>query len=480
MPYSSLWEFIQALENAGELRRIAYEADPNLEITEIADRVMKKRGPALLFERPKGFNVPLLINAFGSSKRMAMALGADALDDLAGEIADLTKPDIPQSWGDRLGFAMKYGKLALFVPKTRKGGGTPPCQEIVMDPPRLSKLPILTCWPKDGGPFITLPLVFTHDPNNGKRNVGMYRMQVYDDTTTGMHWQLHKVGMEHMTDAGRKQIEIAVCLGGDPVYTYSATAPLPKEIDELLFAGFLRKKAVELVPCKTVDIRVPADVDYVLEGWLDPTERRIEGPFGDHTGFYTPAEPFPVFHITAITHRRDPVYPATIVGPPPMEDAYLGKATERLFLPLIKTQLPEIVDMNLPAEAAFHNLAIVSIRKRYPGHARKVMHALWGLGQMMFTKIIIIVDADVDVQNPTDVVWKATGNIDPQRDVEMAMGPIDQLDHASLYPCYGGHMGIDATAKWEGEGFTRPWPEEARMDPGVKARVDAIWNQLDL
>ena len=478
--YSSLRDFIRALENAGELRRISYPADPALEITEIADRVMKARGPALLFENPKGYDVPLLINAFGSMRRMAMALGARSLDDIAAEIADLTKPDIPQSLGQKVAFGLKYGRLALYVPRARKAAGTPPCQEVVMDPPDLGKLPVLTCWPLDGGPFITLPLVFTHDPNNGHRNVGMYRMQVYDAVTTGMHWQLHKVGMEHMTDAGTKPIQVAVCLGGDPAYTYSATAPLPKEIDEMLFAGFLRKQAVEMVKCRTIDVSVPADVDYVIEGTVDPAERRIEGPFGDHTGFYTLAEPFPVFHVTAITHRRDPVYPATIVGPPPMEDAYLGKATERLFLPLLKTQVPEIVDMNLPPEAAFHNLAIVSIRKRYPGHARKVMHALWGLGQMMFTKIIIIVDADVDVHNATEVVWKASGNIDPSRDVEIVMGPVDQLDHASIHPSYGGHMGIDATTKWASEGFTREWPEELRMDPDVKARVDAIWTQLGL
>ncbi|HEY3411751.1 MAG TPA: menaquinone biosynthesis decarboxylase [Armatimonadota bacterium] len=476
--YNSLTEFIQRLEDAGELRRIAYPADPNLEITEIADRVMKAGGPALLFEKPKGYDFPLLINAFGSERRMAMALGAERLDDLAAEIADLTKPDIPQGLGAKIAMGLKYARLAKYL--TKQGKGTAPCQEVVMEPPRLSALPVLTCWPLDGGPFITLPLVFTHDPNTGKRNVGMYRMQVFDDVTTGMHWQLHKVGMEHMVDSGAKPIQVAVCLGGDPAYTYSATAPLPKEIDEMLFAGFLRKQAVEMVKCKTIDVSVPRDVDFVIEGYVDPAERRIEGPFGDHTGFYTPAEPFPVFHVTAITHRKDPVYPATIVGPPPMEDAWLGKATERLFLPLLKTQVPEIVDMNLPVAAAFHNLAIVSIRKRYPGHARKVMHALWGLGQMMFTKIIIVVDADVDVQNPTEVLWKATGNIDPSRDLEIAMGPVDQLDHASVYACYGGHVGIDATAKWASEGFTREWPPEIEMDPGVKAKVDAIWGRLGI
>lgn len=478
MAYASLHDFVKTLERRGELRRIAYPADPNLEITEISDRVMKAGGPALLFERPKGYDVPLLINAFGSAKRMALALGAENLDSLAEEIAGFVQPEVPTSWGEKASFALKYGRVAAFVPRDHKGAA--PCQEVVMDPPRLSKFPVLTCWPLDGGPFITLPLVFTNDPKTGKRNVGMYRMQVYDDVTTGMHWQLHKVGMEHMTDAGPRRMEVAVCLGGDPACTYAATAPLPKQLDEMLFAGFLRKKAVEMVRCKTVDVKVPADADIVLEGWVDPAERRVEGPFGDHTGFYTPAEPFPVFHITAITHRKDPIYPATIVGPPPMEDAWLGKATERLFLPLIRTQLPEIVDMNLPCEAAFHNLAIVSIRKRYPGHARKVMHALWGLGQMMFAKIIVVVDADVDVQNPAQVVWKATGNIDPARDMEIVMGPVDQLDHASIHPCYGGHVGIDATSKWKDEGHDREWPPEARMDPAVKAKVDAVWKELGL
>ncbi|HEY3268239.1 MAG TPA: menaquinone biosynthesis decarboxylase [Armatimonadota bacterium] len=478
--YASLNDFILALERRGELRRISYPADPNLEITEIADRVMKAHGPALLFERPKGYRFPLLINAFGSERRMAMALGAERLDDLAAEIGELTTPEVPHSLGEKVAFGIKYGRIALYVPRPAKGGGTPPCQEVVMDPPRLSELPALTCWPQDGGPFITLPLVFTHDPNTGKRNVGMYRMQVYDDVTTGMHWQLHKVGQEHMDASGSKPIEVAVCLGGDPAYTYSATAPLPKEIDEMLFAGFLRKKAVELVKCRTIDVTVPRDVDFVIEGYVDPAERRMEGPFGDHTGFYTLAEPFPVFHVTAITHRKDAVYPCTIVGPPPMEDAWLGKATERLFLPLLKTQVPEIVDMNLPPEAAFHNLAIVSIRKRYPGHARKVMHALWGLGQMMFTKIIIVVDADVNVQNAAEVVWLATGNIDPSRDVEIVMGPTDQLDHASVHPCYGGHMGIDATTKWPAEGFSREWPPIIKMDASVKSRVDAIWSKLGL
>lgn len=480
MAYASLQDFVKTLERQGELKRISWPADPNLEITEIADRVMKSGGPALLFEHPKGSDVPLLINAFGSEKRMALAIGAESLDAVTAEIADLIHPKVPHSLADKMGFAVKYGRIALYTPRKRKGVGTPPCQEVVMDPPRLSKFPILKCWPNDGGPFITLPLVFTNDPVTGIRNVGMYRMQVYDDVTTGMHWQKHKVGQEHMDDSKGKRMEVAVCLGGDPVYTYAATAPVPKELDEMLLAGFLRKQAVELVPCKTVDIEVPHDVDIVLEGYVDPDERRIEGPFGDHTGFYTPAEPFPVFHITAITHRKDAIYPATIVGRPPMEDAWFGKATERLFLPLIRMQLPEVVDLNLPAEACFHNLAIVSIKKRYPGHARKVMHAIWGLGLMMLTKIIVVVDADVNVHDPTEVLWKATGNIDPQRDMELAMGPLDQLDHAGLHPCYGGHVGIDATRKWPDEGFDREWPEECVMDASVKERIDSVWSQLGL
>jgi 4-hydroxy-3-polyprenylbenzoate decarboxylase len=384
------------------------------------------------------------------------------------------------------------GKLALVPGLARIGrhtaprrvSGGAPCQEIVKLGPdaSLDELPILKCWPLDGGRFITLPLVFTKEAQTGKRNVGMYRMQVYDARTAGMHWQRHKVGSRHYAEyeAQGRDIPVAVALGGDPVLTYAATAPLPDEIDEMVFAGFLRKKPVELVRCKTVDIDVPADAEIVIEGVVPPGERRIEGPFGDHTGFYTLEDAYPVFKVTAITHRRRPVYPATIVGRPPMEDGWLGKATERLFLPLVRLFVPEVIDYNLPVEGVFHNLCIVKIRKRYPGHAQKVMHALWGLGQMMFTKIIVVVDEWVDVQNLQEVLWVTANNIDPERDVTFVKGPIDVLDHASRAMGFGSKMGIDATKKLPEEGFTRPWPPVITMAPEVKERVDRMWRELGL
>jgi 4-hydroxy-3-polyprenylbenzoate decarboxylase len=480
MAYSGLREFIEKLEGMGELRRIAYPADPYLEITEIADRVTKAGGPALLFEKPKGSAIPLLINAYGSERRMATALGVSGLDEIAADIRNLVQLDMPKSLGDKLRAVPKFARVATTGPRLVKNG---PCKEVILrDDPSLDFLPIQTCWPEDGGPFICLPLVFSRHPVTGKRNVGMYRMQKYDCRTTGMHWQLHKVGAEHYRAAEglKRRIPIAVALGGDPVMTYAATAPLPPDIDEMLFAGWLRRKPIELVPCETIDMQVPADADIVLEGYVDPDERRLEGPYGDHTGYYSLAEEFPVFHITCITHRKDAIYPSTVVGRPPMEDKYLGMATERIFLPLIQLTLPEIVDMHLPAEACFHNLMIVSIRKRYPGHAFKVMNAVWGLGQMMFMKVIIVVDAHVNVRDPVEVVWRVGGSIDPQRDILFTRGPIDQLDHASQYANFGSKMGIDATAKWPSEGFTRPWPGDVGMNDEVKRRVDAIWGELGL
>ncbi len=480
MAYSGLREFIQKIEAMGELTRISYPADPFLEVTEIADRVMKRGGPALLFENPKGSEIPLLINAYGSERRMAAALGVERLADIARDIEALIQLDIPKSLGDKLRAVPKFARVATAGPRLVKSG---PCKEVIVrENPSLDFLPIQTCWPEDGGPFICLPLVFSRHPVSGKRNVGMYRMQKYDSRTTGMHWQLHKVGAEHYRTAEglKRRIPIAVALGGDPVMTYAATAPLPPEIDEMMFAGWLRRKPVELVPCETIEMEVPADADIVLEGYVDPDERRLEGPFGDHTGYYSLPEEFPVFHLTCITHRRDAVYPSTIVGRPPMEDAFLGKATERLFLPLIRVTLPEVVDLNLPPEACFHNLAIVSIKKRWPGHAYKVMNAIWGLGQMMFMKVIIVVDEHVNVHNPAEVLWRATSNIDPQRDILFTRGPIDQLDHASQYPNFGSKMGIDATTKWPSEGFTRPWPKDMVMSEEIKRRVDEIWAKLGL
>lgn len=480
MAYATLDEFVQRLERMGELKRISYPADPYLEITEITDRVVKSGGPALLFERPKGSQVPLLTNAFGSHRRMAAALNAETLDQAAGRLEALLKQmmQMPKTLGQKMALGGALLNVATSAPPRRVSTG--PCKEVIeRENPSLDFLPIQTCWPEDGGPFITLPLVITRHPVSGKRNVGMYRMQKFDSRTTGMHWQLHKVGAEHQRLA-KERFPVAVCLGGDPVFTYAATAPLPPEIDELLFAGWLRGKPVELVKCETSDLEVPAACDVVLEGYIDPTERRTEGPFGDHTGYYTLEEPFPVFHLTCVTRRRSPIYPSTIVGRPPMEDAWLGKATERLFLPLLRMVVPEIVDMNLPVEACFHNLVIVSIDKRYPGHAYKVMNALWGLGQMMFCKCIVVVDKHVNVHDPVEVLWRVSNNIDAQRDILFTRGPVDHLDHASTHQFFGSKMGIDATTKWASEGYTREWPPDIEMTPEIKKRVDAVWTQLGL
>jgi len=480
MPYATLDDFVHRLERMGELKRIRYRADPYLEITEIADRVVKAGGPALLFEQPKGSDVPLLINQFGSRKRMAAALGANDLDDVAARLQDLLGQlmRMPKTLGDKLGLGGALLNVATSAPPRRVKDG--PCKEVVeLKDPSLDFLPIQTCWPDDGGAFITLPLVITRHPVSGKRNVGMYRMQKYDSRTTAMHWQLHKVGAEHER-AARAPFPVAVCLGGDPVLTYAATAPLPPDIDELLFSGWLREKPVDLVKCETSDLEVPACCDIVLEGVIDPSERRTEGPFGDHTGYYTLQEPFPVFHLKCVTRRKKPIYPSTIVGRPPMEDAWLGKATERIFLPLLRLVLPEVVDMNLPVEACFHNLAIVSIRKRYPGHAYKVMNALWGLGQMAFCKCIVVVDEKVNVHDPGEVLWRVSNNIDAQRDVLFTRGPVDHLDHASQQQFFGSKMGIDATTKWASEGYTREWPPDIMMDEAVKRKVDSIWKQLGI
>jgi 4-hydroxy-3-polyprenylbenzoate decarboxylase len=480
MPYNSLAEFVQVLERAGELRRVAHPVKAELEITEIADRVMKSAGPALLFENVAGKSMPVLINAFGSLKRMALALGVNDVEEIAADIAKLIQIKPPKSFKDKFHLLGELVKLAGIPPKLVKEG---PCQEVIERAPDLNLLPVLTCWPGDAGPFITLPMVFSKDPVKGTRNVGLYRMQVFDQRTTGMHWHLHKVGARHyqrQKEAAGK-LELAVCLGGDPAMIYAATAPLPDQIDEILFTGFLRKKGVALVKGVTVDVEVPANSDIVIEGYVDPAEPlRREGPFGDHTGFYSLAEDYPVFHVTCITHRKQPIYPTTIVGRPPMEDAYLGKATERLFLPLLRVTLPEIVDMNLPVHGVFHNLAIIAIKKEYPAHARKVMHALWGLGQMMFTKTLIIVDHDVNVHDLAEVTWIAGNHIDPKRDTVFVEGPVDVLDHAAPALGFGSKFGIDATRKWRGEGFEREWPEPIVMDERTRRYIDSIWDKLGL
>lgn len=480
MPYNSLLEFVQVLSREGELKRINYPVRAELEITEIADRVMKTGGPALLFENVVGKEIPVLINAFGSSKRMALALGVTDVEEIARAVEKLVQTRPPKSFKDKLHVLSQLIRLAGIPPKTVKGGA---CQEVIHREPDLGMLPVLTCWPGDGGPFMTLPAVFSKDPRKGTRNVGLYRMQVYDSRTAGMHWHLHKVGARHYEHqkSQKARMEIAVCLGGDPALIYAATAPLPDQIDEILFTGFLRNKAVELVRGVTVEVEVPANADIIIEGYIDPSEPlRREGPFGDHTGFYSLADDYPVFHVTCITHKQNPIYPTTIVGRPPMEDVYIGKATERIFLPLLRLTFPEIVDMNLPVHGVFHNLAVVSIRKEYPAHARKIMHALWGMGQMMFTKTLIVVDDDVNVQDLSEVTWVVGNHIDPKRDVIFVEGPVDVLDHAAPVMGYGSKMGIDATRKWRSEGFEREWPEPIVMDQRTKEYIDSIWEKLGI
>ena len=482
MSHPSFRSFCETLESAGELRRISPPVATELEITELADREMKSPGggKALLFEKPtingQESAFPLAVNTMGSRRRMAMALGLDSVDELAGQLEFLMKAKPPRTFRDGLKLLRNGIDLIHARPRTVKSA---PCHEIVHrvgdesgagEPLTLDHLPILKCWPQDGGRFITLPTVYTKDPDTGERNVGMYRIQIYDGQTTGMHWQIHKVGARHgkrYYDRGEK-MPVAICLGGDPVFTLAATAPLPDGIDEILFAGFARKKSVDLVKCLTVPLEVPAESDFVIEGYVHPGEMRAEGPFGDHTGFYTPVDDYPVFHVTAITHRKDAIYPATIVGVPPMEDFYMGEASVRIFLPIFKMNFPEIVDMALPAEGAFHNLVFVSIRKQYPWQAFKVMHGLWGMGQMMFAKYIVIVDEDCDVQNTSEVLFRWMANTDPQRDSTMTKNPMDSLDHAPTVPNMGSHMGFDATRKLQGEGYTRGWPDLVTMDPAVK------------
>jgi 4-hydroxy-3-polyprenylbenzoate decarboxylase len=555
LAYDDLRDWIKTLEKHGELKRIREEVSPELEITEITDRVSKMGargysdaqrvaapakyapgGPALLFENVKGHpGHKVLINQFGSERRMALALGVNKIDEIAERIQTLMNVKPPTGgFFDKLKMLPQLAELANVFPKTVAAKDAP-CKEVILrEGFDLNAFPILKCWPHDGGRFITLPCVHTRDPRvsgggaggTGKRNIGMYRMQVYDGQTTGMHWQRQKVAAEHYRNALRNaaaqssdnplgaavaamaesaggavaiprgdsgglpqvslgnlkgsRLEVAVAIGTDPATTFSAIVPAPPEVEEFMIAGFLRGKPVEIVKCETVDLEVPAHAEIVLEGYVELGELRAEGPFGDHTGFYTLTDEYPVFHLTCITHRKDPIYAATIVGKPPMEDAYMGKAVERIFLPAMKMTIPELVDIHLPVEAVFHNLMIVSIRKSYPGHARKVMNAIWSLGQAMFTKCVIVVDEDCDVQNIGEVVLRVTNNIDPERDIQFTLGPIDSLDHSSRLPNYGSKMGIDATRKWKAEGFDRPWPAMIEMDRATKAKVDALWAKLGL
>lgn len=469
MAYKNLQHFIQTLEEAGELVRIKEFVDPKLEITEIVDRVSKQYGPALLFENT-GTDFPVLINSMGNYKRMCMALGVEHMDDISKEIEGLFKmlTGPKDNIMDKLKMLPKLGQISSWMPKVVSGKGE--CQEVVMKDPDITKFPVLTCWPEDGGPFITLPVIHTKDPHTGIRNVGMYRMQVFEPTMTGMHWHKHKVSARHYNEYKKlgQKMPVAVALGGDPVYTYAATAPLPDGIDEYMLAGFLRKKKVELVQCLTQDIQVPADADIIIEGYVDPQEDWIwEGPFGDHTGYYSLADWYPRFHITCITHRKNAVYPATIVGIPPQEDAWIGKATERIFLAPIKmTMVPEIIDMVLPMEGVFHNLVIVKIKKDYAGQALKVMNSMWGAGQMMFTKMMVVVDGDVDIHDNLAVAKYISENVDPQNDIIYTNGPMDVLDHSCSKMAFGGKMGIDATRKL---------PEEKRSEsiaPVTKSNIN--------
>ncbi len=479
--YKNLQEFIEVLEKEGELCRISTEVSAELEITEITDRVCKLQGPALFFEKVKGHKIPVVTNLFGSYKRICLAFGVESLEALSQELVEFMEIKQAEGFLERLKLVPKVLRAKNVFPKMVDKA---PCQEIVWKGEKvdLYKFPILKCWPKDGGPFITLPCVITKDPETGVRNIGMYRMQVFDKNTTGMHWQIHKVGARHYRKAEKmgQKLPVAVAIGPDPAVIYSATAPVPEDVDELILAGFLRGKPVELVRCLTVPLEVPAESQIVLEGYVEPFERKLEGPFGDHTGYYTPPDYYPVFKVTCITMRKDAIYPATIVGKPPQEDCYLGKVTERLFLPLIKKILPEVVDICLPWEGVFHNLAFVSIDKRYPGHAFKVASALWGLGQMMFTKIIVVFDKEVDVQNLSEALFYMAGNVDPERDIMIVKGPVDALDHASPQPAFGSKMCIDATRKWKEEGYTREWPEEAVMTSEVKKKIDKIWKKLGI
>jgi len=510
--YRDLREFVRKLENEGELRRVKAEVDPVLEIAEVVQRLRREAlrgenapekkpkdntgigtaqegptpaglGPALLFEKPKGSRYPLLINAFGSVRRMELALEVENLEDVAARIRSFLDMQTPQGLFDKLKMLPKLAELGSFFPRSVKDGA---CKEVVRKGTdvNLLEFPILKCWPQDGGRFITFPLVFTKNPETGKRNVGMYRMQVYDERTTGMHWQTQKHGAEHFRRARAKnpegRIPVSVAIGADPATTLGGILPIPPDLDEMMFSGFLKREPVELVPCETNELEVPANAEIVLEGHVNLSEMRTEGPFGDHTGFYSLEGEYPVFHVECVTHRKDPIYLTTVVGPPPQEDFFMGYAIERVFLPLMKMTHPEIVDVSLPAEGIVHNLMIVAIRKSFPGHVRKVMNAIWSLGQAMFTKVIVVVDHDVNVHDYREVVWKALCAIDPERDVQFMLGPMDTLDHAARMQDFGSKMGIDATRKWASEGFTRPWPDEILMDEKTKARVEGIWRSLGI
>lgn len=482
MAFDDLRDYISALEKRKQLKRVRVEVAPDLEIAEITDRVSKQGGPALLFENVKGHSIPVLINALGSRERMLIALGVDDYADITERIVELTDVKSPQGLIEKIKMVPRLAEVGRMFPKIVKDG---PCKERILKQGRFSLLdfPIIKCWPEDGGRFITMPLVFTRNPETGKRNCGMYRMQVYDEASTGMHWQIHKHGAQHLRNlrrAGGTRLEVGVAIGVDPVTVFSAILPLPEDLDEMMIAGFLREKPVEMVRCETVDVEVPANAEIVLEGYVDLDERRVEGPFGDHTGYYSLEEEFPVFHINCITHRRKPIYQTIIVGKPPQEDCWMGEAIERIYLPLMQRQFAEVCDYHMPFAGVFHNLMIVSIRKSYPGHARKIMNGIWSLPMAMLTKCIVVVDDDTDVRDLNAVAWRVLNNIDPERDIQFMLGPVDQLDHSSRLPNYGSKMGIDGTRKWKSEGFDRPWPKEISMSEEVRKRIDKLWVDLGL
>lgn len=489
MALDNLRAFVAAIDAVGELARLERPVSIDREITEVADRCMKAPGggPALWFAQPtlrtgRASPIPVAVNLFGSERRMALALGVECLDHVGGRIAELVQMKVPGTLMGKLALLPRLAEVAKFPPRTV---GRAASQETVIRGPDvdLEQLPAPVCWPADGGPYITLGGVVTRDPATGVRNVGMYRVQVLGPNELAMHWQRHKVGAAHwraMAERG-ETMPVAIALGGDPASIYAASAPLPPSIDEFLFAGFLRGEPVRLAKAVTSDLEVPAEAEIVIEGYVDPREELVlEGPFGDHTGFYSLADYYPRVHVTALTFRKDPIWPHTIVGRPPMEDYWLGHATERIFLPLLRLTMPEVVDLHMPAEGIFHNLVFVSIDKQYPGQAYKVMNGLWGQGLMALAKVIVVLDKDVNVQDPKEAWWVALNHIDPERDVRFTMGPIDVLDHASRGFTYGSKMGIDATRKWKEEGFTREWPERIVMDPATKARVDAMWQDLGI
>ena len=484
MNFKDLREFIAFLEERGELRRVKTPVSCELEITELADRTVKAGGPALFFENVEGYDLPVVINLYGSHQRMAWALGVDHLNELTEKVRKLLEmlQGPPTGLVSRLRTLGDLVGLARTQPKTVTKA---PCQEVVLigDDVDVNKLPALKCWPMDAGRFITLPLVISRDPGTGRRNVGTYRMQIYDGRTTGMHWQTHKVGAHHYRESEERQqerLDVAVALGADPTTVWTGSLPLPQDMDEIVVSGVIRDQAVEMVKCKTVDLEVPAQAEIVLEGYVVPGELRPEGPFGDHTGYYSPADDYPVFHITAMTHRREPIYPAIVVGRPPTEDFFMGTASGRLLLPALQLSLPEVVDINMPAEGIFHNLLLVAVKKEYPGHPRKVMYALWGTGLLMLAKTIVVVDHHVDVHNLSEMAWRVTANIDPARDIVFVDGPVDDLDHSAQSPRYGSKMGIDATAKGAVDGRSREWPPDIVMSDEIKQLVDRKWNDYGI